>query len=38
VEFFLWLRKAPRQVTDEQIEAEVRRNGAPSVPGEKVDP
>ncbi|HSE69341.1 MAG TPA: TlyA family RNA methyltransferase [Nocardioidaceae bacterium] len=37
VEFFLWLRKAPRQVTDEQIEAEVRRNGAPSVPGEKVD-
>lgn len=49
VEFFLWLRKAPATIGDDEITAEVRRSAhlgtgadsqepAPGVPGERVDP
>lgn len=37
VEFFLWLRRGPATVTDGQIEDEVRRTPASSVPDERVD-
>lgn len=38
VEFFLWLRRGRPTLTREQIEEETRRESAPSVPGEKVEP
>ncbi len=37
VEFFLWLRRADRRVSVEDIAAEVRRTSGSGVPGEKVD-
>jgi 23S rRNA (cytidine1920-2'-O)/16S rRNA (cytidine1409-2'-O)-methyltransferase len=41
VEFFLWLRRGPATLTDEDVHACVRQetsSGAPRVPGERVDP
>jgi 23S rRNA (cytidine1920-2'-O)/16S rRNA (cytidine1409-2'-O)-methyltransferase len=37
VEFFLWLRRGPAQVTDQDIEEEVRRTPGPSVADERVE-
>ncbi|HEX6249566.1 MAG TPA: TlyA family RNA methyltransferase [Nocardioidaceae bacterium] len=37
VEFFLWLRRGPATVTPQDVEQEVRRTPASSVPDEKVD-
>jgi 23S rRNA (cytidine1920-2'-O)/16S rRNA (cytidine1409-2'-O)-methyltransferase len=37
VEFFLWLRRGPALVTDQDIEDEVRRTPDPSVADEKVE-
>jgi 23S rRNA (cytidine1920-2'-O)/16S rRNA (cytidine1409-2'-O)-methyltransferase len=37
VEFFLWLRRGPALVTDQDIEEEVRRAPAPSVADERVE-
>ncbi len=38
VEYFLWLRHAPPQVTDDGIEEEVRRTTPPGVRDERVSP
>ncbi len=38
VEFFLWLRRGPATVTDEDVAAEVRRTPDPSVGDERVGP
>jgi 23S rRNA (cytidine1920-2'-O)/16S rRNA (cytidine1409-2'-O)-methyltransferase len=38
VEYFLWLRRGPATVEDEEIRAEVRRTAGLGGPGEKVDP
>jgi 23S rRNA (cytidine1920-2'-O)/16S rRNA (cytidine1409-2'-O)-methyltransferase len=38
VEFFLWLRRGPTTLTDDDIRACVEQATAPGVPGERVDP
>jgi 23S rRNA (cytidine1920-2'-O)/16S rRNA (cytidine1409-2'-O)-methyltransferase len=38
VEFFLWLRHGPATVSEQDIDAEVRRTPDPGAPGERVDP
>ncbi len=38
VEFFLWLRRGPAEIDENDIRAEVERSAALSAPGEKVDP
>ena len=38
VEYFVWLRHGPGSVTEDEIDAEVRRTAGLGAPGEKVDP
>lgn len=38
VEYFLWLRRGPADIADEEIHAEVRRSADPVRPDEKVEP
>ncbi|MCD4536491.1 TlyA family RNA methyltransferase [Nocardioides sp. cx-169] len=38
VEFFLWLRRGPATLTEEDIHACVRQAAAPGAPGERVEP
>jgi 23S rRNA (cytidine1920-2'-O)/16S rRNA (cytidine1409-2'-O)-methyltransferase len=38
VEFFLWLRRGPAEIDENDIRAEVERSAALSPPGERVDP
>ncbi len=38
IEYFLWLRRGPTRLTDEDIHTEVRRTAALGAPGERVEP
>jgi 23S rRNA (cytidine1920-2'-O)/16S rRNA (cytidine1409-2'-O)-methyltransferase len=38
VEFFLWLRRGPATITDDDIHTVVRAAEPSGVPGERVDP
>ena len=38
VEFFLWLRRGPTELTDDAVHSEVQRSAGWGAAGEKVDP